>query len=108
MPVPFRDAESVVKYAARRMYGKIGGMVALDELESEAWVGLVRLIGVYDPALASFSTFFGQRIYFHLIDWLRQQSWVPRAEFARVRAGEVKLPRFLSLQAVKRQGRRGA
>jgi len=100
LPVPLDVARQIAKGAAVRMYGRLRGQVPFEDLEAEAWVGLLRCVPRFDESRSKFETYAGTKSYFHLLDWIRDQSFLPRLEQVKVRAGLAQAPQFRSLSTV--------
>lgn len=87
LPVPINHARAIARNAAIRVHALIHGIVSRDDLESEAWIGLLRAVPRYDPSKSCFGTYGGRKAYWHLLDYLRASGWVPRHALAQIRAG---------------------
>jgi RNA polymerase sigma factor for flagellar operon FliA len=69
-----------VKYIARRIYEKLPPNIEFDDLVSYGTFGLIDAIGKYElDKNVKFKTYAATRIHGSVIDWLRENNWVPRS-----------------------------
>ncbi len=59
----------------------------VDDLASEAFIGLMDAARRYQPKYGSFPNFARLRIHGHLIDFLRNDSWLPRKVMQEIKEG---------------------
>lgn len=104
-PIPFEQVQRIAAFAALKAHKRLAGMIAREDLEAEAMVGILLGLPKWDPDRSSFKTFAANKAYWHLMDFAREQSWVPRAEVLKIKAGLRKRPKdFSSLDAIPRHG----
>jgi len=73
--------QSLVKYIADRIKGKLPEYIQADELMSLGNVGLLQAIEAFDPARGFvFTTYAPPRIRGAILDGIRESDWVPRLE----------------------------
>jgi RNA polymerase sigma factor for flagellar operon FliA len=89
LPVSISEAQEIAGRAAYRVCQKIGTKGDLEELTSEALIGIIRCVDTWQPHKSAFKSYAYQRAYFHLIDWLREQSWLPRLVIQQLKRGEL-------------------
>ncbi len=88
----------LARQAAGRFWNEFRPPVDLEDVVSEAFIGLMKAARMFDPSKGTaFTTFAGMKIRYHLLDWLREQSWISRSELAKVRAGKAVMHAVLSL-----------
>ena len=84
----------LVKYAAKKLRGKLPDNVELDELISAGNFGLMEAICSYDPDKGvKFETYCSSRIKGSILDDLRSKDWLPR--LVRFRAKQLMKARQL-------------
>lgn len=77
----------LVEIAARQLRRQLGASVELDDLRSAAREGLLHAARGFDPSLAvPFRRWANLRIKGAMIDYVRQQTGLPRSVYRRIRA----------------------
>lgn len=104
-PIPVEEVQRIAAFAAIRAEKRLAGSIERQDLESEAMVGILLGLPKWDPDRSSFKTFAAHKAYWHLMDFAREQSWVPRCEVLKIKAGLRKRPKpFESVDAIPRHG----
>lgn len=91
LPSPVPDEillqhRALVTRAARRMRARLPASVALDDLESAGFVGLIEALERFDPSRGvPFEPYARHRIHGAMIDLLRTADWVSHAVRRKVR-----------------------
>jgi RNA polymerase sigma factor for flagellar operon FliA len=76
----------LVRIVARKLAGRLGGAVEVDDLVSAGTLGLVQALESYDLNRAnSFATYASRRIHGAMLDELRRRDWVPRSVRSKAR-----------------------
>ncbi len=79
----------LVHYVAGRVHARLPDQVDIDDLTSAGTFGLIDAIRSFNPDMGNkFQTYAAPRIRGAMLDWLRQQDWVPR--LVRTRSAKVR------------------
>lgn len=78
--------QSIADAQARKLYLSNLGVLDLDDLQTEARLGLFNAVGLYSPdRKTAFRTYAPYRVKGYLLDWMRRQDFCPRTVRAVVR-----------------------
>lgn len=79
----------VVEITARKMYHMFMGKVQLDDIISNGMIALIKAVETFDPARnIQFDSYASIRIRGSVIDYLREQDWIPRTARDKIKQVE--------------------
>jgi DNA-directed RNA polymerase specialized sigma24 family protein len=84
----------IARFHARRLRHQFP-QLDFQEILSEANVGLVLARDSYKPGRSKFTTWANRKIWFHLLEWVRTQTWFPRSALRRARTEGKNVPRVI-------------
>lgn len=102
MPCTEAEAIQLCREAAFKVHRKVRKYFALEDLEQEAWVALVKLIPKWNKERSNFRTYVRNVLPLRLLDFLRDQSFAPRLTLEKAKRGECQLRHTQSLDALSR------
>jgi RNA polymerase sigma factor (sigma-70 family) len=102
LPIPQDEAQRLCEAAAARVFKVAYRHFGIEDLQQQAWVCLLLLARRWDPALSPFPQYASSRLALRLVDFLREQSFVPRVYQAKAKRGEHAPARVTDLEGMCR------
>ncbi len=102
LPIPQDEAQLLCDHAAARVFKVAHRHFGIDDLRQQAWVCLLLLARRWDPALSPFTQYVSARLALRLVDFLRENSFIPRAYQNKAKRGQHSPRRLSSLDNLSR------
>jgi RNA polymerase sigma factor FliA len=97
LPCSTEEALGFARLAAAPLHKRVWRHYELEDLTQEAFIAIMKAVAKFDPERSNFKTYAVSIARYRLIDFLRVESWVPRLELERIKAGAVEKKELISL-----------